>query len=214
MTTDRRDASELLRQARQGDAQALGQLLVLHRERLRLMVRLRLDRRLQGRLDPSDVVQEAYVEAAERFGDYARDPDMPFFLWLRFRTAQKLLVLHRRHLGAHARDASREVSLYEGALPEASSAALAAQLVGHRTTPSQAAMRAEMQRRLQDALNDMDPLDREILALRHFEQLTNAECARVLGLRESAASMRYARALLRLKDILTQTPGGPEEAGA
>jgi RNA polymerase sigma-70 factor (ECF subfamily) len=214
MTTDLRDASELLRRARQGDAQALGQLLVLHQERLRLMVRLRLDRRLQGRLDPSDVVQEAYVEAAERFEDYARDPDMPFFLWLRFLTAQKLLVLHRRHLGARARDAGREVSLDQGALPEASSAALAAQLVGQRTTPSQAAMRAEMQRRLQEALGDMDPLDREILALRHFEQLTNAESARVLGLRESAASMRYARALLRLKDILTDSPGGPEETGA
>jgi RNA polymerase sigma-70 factor (ECF subfamily) len=212
MSTDARESSELFRRARQGDAQALGELLALHGDRLRLMVRLRLDRRLKGRLDPSDVVQEAYVEAAERFADYARDPAMPFFLWLRFLTSQKLLVLHRRHLGARARDAGREVSLYQGALREASSAALAAQLVGHRTTPSQAAMRAEMQLRLQEALNDMDPVDREILALRHFEQLSNAETARVLGLRESAASMRYARALLRLKDILTPTPGGPEEA--
>src|SRR5437763_6902117 len=163
MATDPGDTSDLLCRARQGDARALGALLAAHRDRLRLMVRLRLDRRLQGRIDPSDVVQDAYLEAAERFPEYARDTAMPFFLWLRFLTAQRLLILHRRHLGAQARDASREVSLYRGALPEASSAALAAQLVGHRTTPSQAAMRAEMQVRLQDALNRMDALDREVL---------------------------------------------------
>jgi RNA polymerase sigma-70 factor (ECF subfamily) len=206
-------AEELLRRARQGDRQALGDLFVLYRERLRLLVRLRLDRRLQGRIDPSDVIQDACLEASERFGDYVQQPEMPFFLWLRFLTAQRLLILHRRHLGAKARDASREVSLYRGALPEASSAALAAQLVGHRTTPSQAAMRAERQVRLQEALNQMEPLDREVLALRHFEQLTNAETAQVLGLRESAASQRYARALLRLKDILVAQPGGAEGDG-
>jgi RNA polymerase sigma-70 factor (ECF subfamily) len=202
------DTGELLRRAGDGDGQALGELLARHCERLRLMVRLRLDRRLQGRIDPSDVLREAFLEAAERFPEYTRAPAMPFFLWLRFLTAQKLLVLHRRHLGARARDAGREVSLYRGALPEASSAALAAQLAGRRTTPSQAAMRAEMQLQLQEALNQMEPLDREVLALRHFEQLSNTETARVLGLRESAASMRYARALLRLKDILTRLPGG------
>src|SRR5207302_8175470 len=145
------NTEELLQRARGGDQEALGELLSKYRERLRLMVRLRLDRRLQGRIDSSDVIQEAYLEAAERFGDYIRDPAMPFFLWLRFLTAQKLLVLHRRHLGAKSRDAGREVSLYRGALPEASSAVLAAQLVGHRTSPSQAAMRTEMQLRLQEA---------------------------------------------------------------
>src|SRR5690242_957998 len=99
MATDADDPSELLRRARQGDAVALGELLARHRDRLRRMVGLRLDRRLQGRIDPSDVVQESYLEAAERFAEYARDPDMPFFLWLRFLTAQRLLILHRRHLG-------------------------------------------------------------------------------------------------------------------
>ena len=201
------ETDQLLHRASQGDQQALGELLSRYRDRLRLMIRLRLDRRLQGRIDSSDVIQEAYLEAAERFGDYARNPDMPFFLWLRFLTAQKLLVLHRQHLGAKSRDAAREVSLYRGALPEASSAVLAAQLVGHHTTPSQAAMRAEMQIRLQEALNSMDAVDREVLALRHFEQLSNGETARILGLRESAASQRYARALLRLKEILTSLPG-------
>jgi RNA polymerase sigma-70 factor (ECF subfamily) len=175
------------------------------------MVRLRLDQRLKGRIDPSDVLQEAYLEAFQRFPDYARAPDMPFFLWLRFLTAQRLLILHRRHLAAQARDAGREVSLDGGGMPEASSAALAAQLVGPQTTPSQVAVREETRRRLLDALNELDPVDREVLALRHFEQLTNAEAARVLGLRESAASMRYARALLRLKDVLTGLPGGEGE---
>jgi RNA polymerase sigma-70 factor (ECF subfamily) len=135
------------------------------------------------------VIQEAYLEAWERLAEYVRAPAMPFFLWLRFLTAQRLLVLHRRHLGVQARDAAREISIFHGALPEASSAALATQLVGHRTSPSEAAMRAEMQVRLQEALNDMDPIDREVLALRHFEQLTNAESAKVLGLRESAGSL-------------------------
>jgi RNA polymerase sigma-70 factor (ECF subfamily) len=211
MAAESWDTSDLLQRAREGDAQALGELLAQHRERLRLMVRLRLDRRLQGRIDPSDVLQEACVEACTRFAEYVREPNMPFFLWLRFLTAQKLLVLHRRHLGTLARDAGREVSLHTGALPEASSAALAAQLVGHRTTPSQAAIRAEMQVRLQEALNAMDMIDREVLTLRHFEQLTNAETARVLGLRESTASQRYARALLRLKDVLSRLQGSATE---
>src|SRR5438046_628486 len=148
MTGNSSETNRLLQRSAEGDQESWQMLLAQHRERLRRMVALRLDRRLQGRLDSSDVIfQCRCVE-----------------------------TLSRR----------------QGPLPEASSAALAAQLVGHRTTPSQAAMRAEMQRRLQEALNDMDPLDREILALRHFEQLTNAESARVLGLRESAASMRYA----------------------
>ena len=109
------------------------------------------------------------------------------------------------------RDAGREVSLYRGTMPEASSAALAAQLLGHATRPSEAAIRAEVKIRLQEALNAMDPIDREVLALRHFEQLTPAETAQVLGIKEKAAGMRYLRALKRLKDILTGLPGGLKE---
>jgi RNA polymerase sigma-70 factor, ECF subfamily len=122
-------------------------------------------------------------------------------------TGQKLLELHRRHLGAEARDADREVSLCRGAMPEASSACLAAQLMGKITAPLQAAIRAEMKLRLQEALNSMDPTDREVLALRHFEQLNNAETAAVLGITPSGASSRYLRALKKLKDIIGQVPG-------
>ncbi|HTU90693.1 MAG TPA: sigma-70 family RNA polymerase sigma factor [Gemmataceae bacterium] len=207
MTTDPSESSGLLRRAGQGDAAALGQLLEEHRKRLRRMVRLRLDPRLQGRIDPSDVIQETYLEAAERLADYLRDPKMPFFLWLRFLTGQKLLELRRHHLGTQARDAARELSIYQGAMPEASSACLAAQLLGKRTAPLEAAIRAEMKLRLQEALNGMEPMDREVLALRHFEQFNNAETAQLLGISESGASSRYLRALKRLKDILGQAPG-------
>ena len=136
---------------------------------------------------------------------------MPFFLWLRGIVGNKLLELHRFHLGTQMRDAGREVSLYRGTMPEASSAALAAQLLGHATRPSEAAIRAEVKIRLQEALNAMDPIDREVLALRHFEQLSPAETAQVLGIKEKAAGMRYLRALKRLKDILTSLPGGLKE---
>lgn len=211
MTTDPSQSSDLLRRAGEGDAQALGQLLETHRKRLRRMVRLRLDPRLQDRIDPSDVLQEAYLEAAERLAEYLREPKMPFFLWLRFLTGQKLLALRRHHLGTQARDAARELSIYQGAMPEASSACLAAQLLGKRTAPLEAAIRAEMKLCLQEALNDMEPMDREVLALRHFEQFNNAETAQLLGISESGASSRYLRALKRLKDILGQTPGKFEQ---
>jgi RNA polymerase sigma-70 factor (ECF subfamily) len=208
MTGEVSETAGLLRRAAQGDQAAWGALLVRSRDRLRRMVALRLDRRLQGRVDPSDIIQEAYIDASARLADYARQPDMPFFLWLRFLTGQRLLRVHRQHLGAEMRDAAREVSLYRGALPAATSAALAAQLLGRDTRPSEVAIRAERSIRLQEALNSMDPLDREVLALRHFEQLSNGEAARVLGLQEPAAAKRYVRALKRLRLILDARPGG------
>jgi RNA polymerase sigma-70 factor (ECF subfamily) len=202
------ETDRLLQRAAQGDTQSWGALLERHRKRLRRMVALRLDRRLQGRLDASDVIQEAFLEASARLPEYARQPALPFFLWLRFLAGQKMVELHRHHLGAQMRDAGREISLHRGPLPLASSAELAAQLLGHDTRPSEAAIRAERKVRLQEALNSMDPLDREVLALRHFEQLDNAETAQVLGLGESAASKRYLRALKKLKEVLTSLPGG------
>jgi RNA polymerase sigma-70 factor, ECF subfamily len=205
------DTTELLRRAGDGDAEALGDLFSQHRERLRRMVQVRLDRRLQGRIDPSDVLQESYVEVARALAAYLKDPVLPFFLWLRMITGRKLQALHRRHLGVKSRDAGREVSLYRGALPQASSVSLAAHLLGRLTTPSVAAVRAELQVRIQEALNSMDEIDREILALRHFEQLSNAEAAQVLGLSEQAASNRFVRALKRLKGILSSAPGFSED---
>lgn len=210
MTDERREAREHPDPAGPADIEALTALFVRSRDRLKRMVRLRLDRRLLGRVDPSDVVQEAYLDIVQRAEEYLADPKMPPFLWLRFLTSQKLVLMHRRHLGAQLRDAGREISLHRGALPQATSASLAHQLLGRLTSASQAAVRAELQTRLQVVLNGMDPLDREVLALRHFEELSNAETAEVLGLQKAAASNRYIRALKRLRDILAALPGGLE----
>jgi RNA polymerase sigma-70 factor (ECF subfamily) len=194
-----------------GDQQAWAELFDAYRARLRRMVALRLDPRLQGRVDPSDVIQEAWLDASRRLSEYRAEPTVSFYLWLRFLVGQRVLDHHRRHLGAAARDAGREVALYRGPMPAASSAAIAAQLLGRHTTASQAAIRAERKIRLQEALNSMDPVDREVLVLRHYEQFTNGEAALVLGLDKSAASKRYARALIRLKDLLAAMPGGLQE---
>ncbi len=207
MNADSEATRARVQRAGQGDQRAWSELLSRDHERLRRMVALRLDQRLQGRVDPEDVLQDAYLEAATHLAEYLRQPDMPFFLWLRGITGNVLLAVHRQHLGTKMRDAHREVALYRGALPAASSAALAAQLLGKDTRPSEAAVRAERKILLQQALNTLDPMDREILALRHFEQLSTAETARILGIQEAAAGKRYLRAMKRLKDILLAMPG-------
>ncbi len=201
------EIDQLLQRAAEGDSGSWQELMGQSRQRLHRMVAFRLDQRLQGRVDPSDVLQDAYLEAWQDLGTYMRAPAMPFFLWLRGITGNKLRELHRHHLGTQMRDPRREVSIYDGALSETTTAALAAHLLGNLTGASEAAVRAEIRLRLQDALNAMDALDREVLALRHFEQLSPTETARVLGIKEKAAGMRYVRALRRLRDILNSVGG-------
>src|SRR5215475_3560330 len=208
MDNNSAETARLLEQARAGDQTALNEIFTRHRARLRRMVELRLDRRLQARIDASAVIQEAYVAAVTRLDEYLRAPTYPLFLWLRLLVGERLLMLHRRHLGTQMRDAGLEVSLYRGALPAASSAARAAQLLGQHTSPTQAAVRAERLLRLQEALNTLDPMDREVLSLRHFEEMNLAETALSLGITESAAAKRYIRALKRLKTLLATMPGG------
>lgn len=198
----------LLARAGQGDPGALTELFERYRGPLRRVVQIRMNGRLRGRVDASDVVQEVYLEAARRLEEYLEDPSLPFYLWLRYMTGQKLVDAHRRHLGAKARDAFRECSLYRGPMPEASSASMAAELVGTLTTPSQAAVRAELVAQMQQTLNNMEEMDREVLILRHFEQLSNSDVSRLLGLSESAASKRYIRALERLDKLFGDGPGG------
>jgi RNA polymerase sigma-70 factor (ECF subfamily) len=210
MANNSESSLRLIERARAGDRDALNEIFTRHRQRLCRMVEMRLDQRLRARVDASDVIQDAYLEAATRLDGYLRDPKLPLFLWLRLVVGERLMKLHRHHLGTQMRDAGLEVSLYRGALPAASSAALAAQLLGRHTSPTQAAMRAERLLRLQEALNSLDPMDREVLSLRHFEELNRAETAQVLGIAESAAAKRYLRALKRLKDTLADTPGGME----
>jgi RNA polymerase sigma-70 factor (ECF subfamily) len=180
----------------------LADLFMRHSRRLRSLVKLRLGVHLQGRIDPSDVLQEAYLEASRRLPGYLQDPGLPFFLWLRLITGQKLVDLNRFHLRAQARDARKEVPLVAGDVPPSTSAALAAGLVNKEASPSEKAIKAETRALLEQALEGMDPLDREIVALRHVEELTNFEAARALGITAAAASKRYVRALRRLKDLL------------
>jgi RNA polymerase sigma-70 factor, ECF subfamily len=200
----------LIERARAGDKEALNEILSQHRARLRRMVELRLDARLRGRIDASDVLQDAYIDISCRWEEYLCDPKLPLFLWLRLVVGDRLVRLHRHHLGTQMRNAALEVTIYRGALPAVSSVALAAQLLGKHTSPSQAAVRVERMLRVQEALNALDATDREVLSLRHFEELTFAEAAQVLGIGESAATKRYFRALKRLKTALEALPGGLE----
>ena len=202
------EVTHLINRLRAGDRQALGELFQCYRERLRRMVELRMDPRLRTRLDASDVLQEAYLELARDLDAYRADPKLPPLLWMRLHVGRRLTMLHRRHLGTRLRDAGLEISLYHEALPQASSAALAAMLLGRHTSPTQAAQRAERLLRIQEALNTLDPIDREVLALRHFEQLNRAETAQVLGISPETGAKRYFRALKRLKQVLASMPGG------
>ncbi len=193
---------ELLPLAAQGDPEAMGELLALHRERLSRMVRLRMDPRLRRRLDASDVMQEVSLEAAGRLADYWKDPPAPFFLWLRFLTAQRLAGLRRFHLGAKARDARREVAFPGSGAPGSTTEGMALEISAGLTSPGTAAERCERESLVRTTLEKMDPLDREVLSLRHFESLTNAEAAAELGISSEAASRRYYRALRRLRGLL------------
>jgi RNA polymerase sigma-70 factor (ECF subfamily) len=199
-----------LERAAAGDADGWQSLIARHHDRLRRLVHLRLDPRLRGRLDPSDVLQEAYLDAAKQLPKYVDQPELPFFLWLRQLTANRLARLHRFHLGTRKRDARLEQPLFRLLMPEASSEVLMAELVGDATGPDRATQHAESIRRVLDTLNALDPLDREALVLRHFEQLSGSEAAQVLGISPAAAGKRYVRALTRLKFALAQLPGGLE----
>jgi RNA polymerase sigma-70 factor (ECF subfamily) len=182
---------------RQGNADALAALLDYYRPRLRQMVRLRMDRQLAARVDPSDVIQEVYLDAQRQVQAYLQDPKVDFYVWLRGLAGQRLSNVHRQHLGAKCRTAWREVSL-----PAESSLLLARQLLAGGTSPSRALLKKELRRRVQQALERLPPDDREVILMRHFEEMSNGEVAQAIGLTESGATMRYGRALFRLKEIL------------
>lgn len=200
--------TDLLARAAVGEIWAWGALLMLHESRLCRMAASLMDHRLQGRIDAADVVQDAYLDATVHREAYFRTPEVPFFLWLRGVVRNKLLELHRHHLGTLMRDVGREVSLDSGSRFERGSAGSLRQVRTQLTRPSVAAGEAEEKRLLHQALSTMETIDREVLTLRHFEQLTSAEAAQVLGIEERAAAKRYLRALARLKNILAASPGG------
>jgi RNA polymerase sigma-70 factor (ECF subfamily) len=204
---------DLTRRLRQGDREALAVLFSRHRERLWRMINVRMDPRLSSRVDPDDVLQEAYLAAARRVRHYSAQTQMSAFVWLRMNVMQTLTDLHRHHLHVQKRGVDREASFDGWRDPQTTSVSLAAILLGQLTSPSQAAARAEMLDLVERAIAAMEPLDREVLALRHFEELTNSEVAEVLGIQQKAASIRYIRAVARLKAVMSRLPDFSEGPG-
>ena len=211
---DGQDETGRLRAAGADRDRVLGELFEAHRARLMRMVELRMDPRLKARLGASDVLQDAFVEVRNRLEDYLDEPRMPFFLGLRQTAAQRLAMLYRHHIGTQKRDARRQVSLAHPAFPAATSAALVDRLFADQTTPSTGAARMEMRAQLERFLEQMKREDREVLVLRHFEELSNAETAQELGLDESAASKRYIRALKRLRASMEEAAGSADDPQA
>jgi RNA polymerase sigma-70 factor, ECF subfamily len=197
---------ELLDRLKAGDCQALAVVFSRYGARLRKMVELRLDSRLKGRVSPSDVLQEAYIDAMKRLPHLRADPDVPILVWLRTVTVQRLIEVHRQHLGAKARDADREVPLALAAGFEVSPERMAA-VLADLTSPSEEAERAETIGKVHEALNSLDTIDREVLALRHLEELNNNEVAALLGIRPAAASKRHVRALERFRSAVERLKG-------
>ena len=193
--------NRLIRRVSSKDGKAPEELFALHHERLRKMIHFRLDRRLRGKIRSAEILQEVYREACRHIDKYLADTEEPFFLWLRFLTAQRMLITYRQHLGTKMRDANVEVSMFRGGM-KAVATSIAEELLAGLSSPDQAAIRHEQRLQLQDALNRMDETDREVLVLRHFEELSNHQVAQVLELSKTAASNRYVRALKRLREIL------------
>lgn len=206
-TTTDPEIEQLIDKARAGSEPALADLFERYRRRLERMIEARMDRRLRGRIDPADVLQESYLHLSQKLDRYRQQDQLPFFLWLRLVTAECLIGLHRRHLGTAKRDAALEISLTGESMPLTDSYSIAAQLLGRITTASQKVMRAEGRAMLRNAIDSMEAIDREVLVLRHFEELDNVEVALILGIEQSSASSRYFRALKRLKAILDEVSG-------
>ena len=197
---------ELIDRVVEGDHDALAELFSENRDRLWRMISFRMDPRLHGRVDADDVLQEAWLSAVQRINHFLADATRSIFVWFRLIASQTLIDLHRRHLGTKKRNAAQEFSINQGWAADSTSSALSFHLLGHLTSPSQAALREELSNQLQDSLASMNEIDREVLALRHFEQLSNKETAQILGISDQASSDRYMRALARLKNVLQILP--------
>ncbi|QDT08501.1 sigma-70 family RNA polymerase sigma factor [Planctomycetes bacterium K23_9] len=202
MTDSNEPSDRQVREMRAGNQQALAEVFSLYTQRLRQIIRFRLDYRLANRISDSDVLQESFIAAARRLEHFETQADMPAFLWLRLITQQQLVDLHRQHLQAEMRDVRKEVSLPGHSPSPHTSLAIAAQLAGRNTAVSEVMSRGERIEKLEAALNQMDEIDREVIALRHFEELSNIETAKVLNIETSAASKRYLRAMRRLADLM------------
>ncbi|MBT5018601.1 MAG: sigma-70 family RNA polymerase sigma factor [Planctomicrobium sp.] len=196
---------ELVRAVAAGDENAVNDLMNRHRDALRRLVHFRLDRKISGRVDASDVVQDVLIEANRRLKDYVADPSMPFHLWVRQLAKDRMIDLHRRH-HAQKRSVDREQPLQGRKFGDRSSLDLAAQLSDQELTPAAATIRKELEERFLEALDQLDESEREIVVMRHVEHLGNGEVAEALDLSPAAAGMRYLRAIRRLKSVLTDPP--------
>jgi RNA polymerase sigma-70 factor (ECF subfamily) len=192
---------DLLAKAKNGESAAVDQLLARHRDPVRRMIDMRLDRAIARRVDASDIAQEVLLEASRRLRDYLGKPDLPFHLWLRHIARDHIIDAHRRHRKAQRRSVDREQANQAGPADQ-SSVELIAQLIDRELTPATAALRKELQSRFQTVLAVLDDDDREVILMRHFEQLSNQEVAAALDLTEPAASMRHLRALRKLRELL------------
>jgi RNA polymerase sigma-70 factor (ECF subfamily) len=200
---DDEQADEIERIRKYGSEET-ARLFEKYKPRLFFTVQFRLDERLRGRVDESDILQEAHLEAVRRTDDFVNEPQVPFFIWIRQLVVQAVINTHRRHFEAQMRSVQQEVAMRQQApLTQATSWSLAGQLQGNFTSPSGAAIRQETQKQVHEALEQMDEVDREVLTLRHLEQLNNVEVALALGLDQSATSKRYVRALQRLTKAMT-----------
>ncbi len=206
MWPDSIETGELLEAVRHGDGRALNRLFERHREALRRLVQLRMDRTIARRVDASDIIQEVMLEASRRLPEYLRDPRLPFHLWLRQIARDQIIDAHRRHRRAERRTVDREQPIELAGLLDRSSVELAAELRDHELTPAAAAIRRELERRFHSVLEQLEEDDREVLVMRYFEQLTNQEVAQALGLSEAAAGMRHLRALRRMRALLGESP--------
>ncbi|MBX3440870.1 MAG: sigma-70 family RNA polymerase sigma factor [Planctomyces sp.] len=205
--TSETDPPDLRPRLRAAPEQVLAEEFARHRGRLFRIVRFRLDPQLASRLEPDDVLQEAWLAALRRIDHFLEHDSYLMFVWLRLVVAQTIVDIHRHHLGSQMRDAYRELTLNQRELSNSTAASIVSQLLGRVSSPSQAAVREETARQLRASLDAMDPIDREVLALRHFEELGNQEIAAILEISPKAASIRYVRALQRLKRILDTLPG-------
>ena len=201
------DDVELVRELRSGDESALGKLFSAYRPRLLRMVNFRMDKRLKRRLDVDDILQETWMGIAQRLPHFLKQPEAAScYLWMRLVTAQVMMDIYRRHLGTKARDAGRDFSLDQFQNRQATSESIANFFVARNTSPTQAAARTEATEQIRQVVAEMDPTDQEVLALRHFEELSNSEVAQVLEISTTAASTRYIRALKKLQEVMQRHP--------
>jgi RNA polymerase sigma-70 factor, ECF subfamily len=196
------ETERLLSDAQQGKPEAVDDLFGQFREPLRRVINLRLDPVLARRVDASDIVQDVLIEANQRLTEYLKSPSMPFHLWLRHLAQDRIIDTHRRHRQAQRRSIDKEQPIHKPAWADESATSLVAELMDSERTPASEAIQAELARRLTNAINELSDDDRDIILMRHHEQLANQDVAKLLGLTDAAASMRYLRALRRLREVL------------